>query len=177
VAIAATRALVLVDLMPRMIDLALAPYSGELVLERCRRLAHAFRRAGDPVVLVRVERLGVTEQPHGSELATGLEQEGDVVLVKRSIGAFATTDLHAWLQARGVSTVVIGGIATTMGVESTARTAVDLGYLVEFVEDAMTGLAGDEHRWAIERVFPRLGTVTDVSCYGASADDQGRRAG
>lgn len=162
-----TRALVLVDLMPRIISQPLAPYSGEQVFERCRELATAFRRAGDPVILVRTQGPEAAGQPPGSDLAPGLACEGDVVLVKRSIGAFATTDLHASLQARGVSTVVIAGIDTSLGVESTARAAVDLGYQVELVAGAMSALAADEHRWAVQRVFPRLGTVPEVRHYGA----------
>jgi nicotinamidase-related amidase len=73
------------------------------------------------------------EQPPGSELAPGLAQPCDVLLVKHSIGAFATTDLEARLKANGITTIVLGGISTALGVESTARAAVDHGYDVEFV--------------------------------------------
>lgn len=160
-----TSALVLIDLMPRIIALPLAPYSGEEVLGRCRQLATAFRAKDLPVVLVRVERPGVDEQPPGSELVDGLAQPGDPVVVKRTIGAFHRTDLHEKLQAVGATTVVIGGLVTTMGVESTAREASDHGYDLEFVHDAMSGLAADEHQFTVERIFPRFGAVRDTASY------------
>ncbi|MEW2418205.1 isochorismatase family protein [Streptomyces sp. NPDC046866] len=159
------RALVLIDLMPRIVALPLAPHSGEEVLERCRALAKAFRASGEPVVAVRVERPNVEEQPPGSDFAQGLVEDGDVVVVKRTIGAFHGTGLDDRLRERGVDTVVVAGLVTTMGVESTARAASDHGYAVEFVADAMSGPAADEHRFAVERVFPRFGDVRSVADY------------
>jgi nicotinamidase-related amidase len=160
-----TTALVLIDLMPRIIALPVAPYTGDEVLKRCLELADAFRAQGRPVVQVRVERPNVAEQPPGSDFAPGVVRDGDVVVVKRSIGAFATTDLDARLRELGVGTVVLGGLVTTMGVESTARAASDLGYEVEFVADAMSGLAADEHDFAVTRTFPRFGRVTATQDY------------
>lgn len=160
-----TSALVLIDLMPRIVALPLEPYSGDEVLERSQRLADAFRAAGRPVVLVRVERPNVAAQPPGSGLAEGLEQPGDIVVVKHTISAFHETDLHERLQERGVTTIVIGGIATTMGVESTARAASDRGYDMEFVSDAMSGFAADEHEFTVSRIFPRFGEVRTTDDY------------
>lgn len=160
-----TSALVLIDLMPRIVALPVAPHSGEEVLDRCRRLAETFRAEGQPVVMVRVERPNVTEQPPGSDFVEGLVQAGDIVVVKRTIGAFHRTDLHERLQARGVDTLVLGGLVTTMGVESTARAASDHGYELEFVADAMSALAADEHTFTVERIFPRFGEVRTVDAY------------
>ncbi|MFC0505690.1 isochorismatase family protein [Micromonospora costi] len=160
-----TRALVLIDLMPRIIDLDLAPHRGAEVLDRCRRLAAVFRAAGAPVVQVRVERPGVAEQPPGSDFADGLVEAGDVVVVKRTVGAFHGTDLHDQLRRRGVDTVVIAGLVTTMGVESTARAASDHGYELEFVADAMSAFAADEHDFTVERIFPRFGAVRVTDDY------------
>ncbi|GAA3048901.1 hydrolase [Kitasatospora albolonga] len=158
-------ALVLIDLMPRIVALPLAPYEGEQVLARCRRLAEAFRVQGRPVVLVRVDRPGVAEQPPGSGFAEGLVQPGDVTVVKHTVGAFQGTGLDARLRELGVGTVVLGGLVTTMGVESTARAASDLGYEVEFVADAMSGFAADEHEFAVGRIFPRFGEVRRTADY------------
>ncbi|MFD8320789.1 isochorismatase family protein [Kitasatospora purpeofusca] len=154
-----TRALVLIDLMPRIIANPLAPHSGEDVLVRCRDLAAALRAEGSPVVLVRVERPGVDEQPPGSDLAEGLEQDGDVVVVKRTIGAFHDTGLDEKLRAAGVNTIVLAGLVTTMGVASTAWAACDLGYELEFVADAMSAPTLEEHEVAVGTVFPRIGEV------------------
>lgn len=153
-------ALVLIDLMPRIIAQPLAPRTGLDVLRQSLRLADAFRKANGLVVFVRVERPGVDEQPPGSELAPECApQPGDVVLVKRTIGAFYGTGLHDELQQRCVDTIVLGGLVTNFGVESTGRAASDLGYEVVFVEDAMAGQDEPAHRFAVDYVFPRLGTV------------------
>ncbi|MBO7936273.1 isochorismatase family protein [Streptomyces antibioticus] len=155
----ARTALVLVDLMDRIVALPLAPRGGTEVLSVAEKLADGFRAAGALVVLVRVERPGVAEQPPGSGLVAGLLRDGDVEIVKRTIGAFHGTGLDDRLRERGVTTLVLGGIATNLGVESTARAAGDLGYDLVFVEDAMTALTEPEHEASIRLDFPRLGTV------------------
>ncbi|MFC9841782.1 isochorismatase family protein [Streptomyces sp. NPDC060223] len=152
-------ALVLVDLMDRIVGLPLEPRKGTEVLAVAEELAAAFRTVGAPVVLVRVERPGIPRQPPGSELVAGLATEGDVEIVKRTIGAFQGTGLDERLRERAVTTLVFGGVATNLGVESTARAAGDLGYDLVFVEDAMAALTAPEHEAAVSLNFPRLGTV------------------
>ncbi|WP_418960018.1 isochorismatase family protein [Streptomyces tritici] len=156
-------ALVLVDLMERIVALPLAPRSGADVVDAAHRLADAFRAAGAPVVHIRVERPHVDVQPPGSELVPSLVREGEPVVVKRTIGGFQGTGLHELLSGLGVTTVVFAGIATNLGVESTARAAVDHGYEAVFAEDAMTAFTAEEHRASVELDFPRLGTVAPVS--------------
>ncbi|GAB1338814.1 hydrolase [Streptomyces sp. E-15] len=153
-------ALVLVDLMERVVALPLEPRGGAEVLAVAQELATAFRRAGALVVLVRVERPAVTEQPPGSGLVPGLLRDGDLEVVKRTVGAFQGTGLDERLRTRGVTTLVFGGIATNLGVESTARAAADLGYDLVFVEDALAALTAAEHEASVRLDFPRLGTVT-----------------
>ncbi|MCH5670506.1 isochorismatase family protein [Streptomyces gilvus] len=155
----ARSALVLVDLMDRIVALPLEPRKGPEVLSTAEELAAVFRSAGATVVLVRVERPGVAEQPPGSGLVADLAGDGDVEIVKRTIGAFQGTDLDAVLRERGVTTLVLGGIATNLGVESTARAAGDLGYDLVFVEDAMSAFTAAEHDASVRLDFPRLGTV------------------
>ena len=155
-------ALVLIDLMPRIIGMETAPYSGDAVLANCLRLADAFQAVYAPVVSVRVERPNTRQQPEGSELVPAILERSDVEVVKRSWGAFYKTNLHAVLQARGIRTIVFGGIATNMGVESTVRAAADYGYKLVLVEDAMTGADAAAHKFAIDYVFPKLGTVTST---------------
>ncbi|MFI6051547.1 isochorismatase family protein [Streptomyces violascens] len=162
----ARTALVLVDLMDRITALPLAPRSGPQVVDVARQLADTFRAAGATVVLVRVERPGVATQPPGSELVEGLVAESDVIVVKRTIGGFHKTGLHELLAERGISTLVFGGVATNLGVESTARAAADHGYELLFAEDAMAALTEDEHRAAVALNFPRLGTVVTASAIG-----------
>ncbi|MXM67979.1 isochorismatase family protein [Streptomyces sp. HUCO-GS316] len=152
-------ALVLVDLMDRIVALPLEPRKGSDVLVTAEELARAFRSAGALVVLIRVERRGVAEQPPGSGLAAGLARDGDLEIVKRTIGGFQGTGLDDRLRGHGVTTLVFGGIATNLGVESTARAAGDLGYELVFVEDAMTAFTAAEHEASVTLDFPRLGSV------------------
>jgi len=162
--LAATRtALIAVDLMPRIVDQNMGPHRGADVVSRAARLAAALRRAGGTVVLVRVERPNIAEQPPGSGFVPEMEPEdGDVVVVKHTIGAFYGTDLAARLRERGVDTVVMAGLATTMGVESTARAAADHGFQVVFAADAMSGTTTTEHEHALAVVLPRFGDVLDT---------------
>ncbi|MEV4263768.1 isochorismatase family protein [Kribbella sp. NPDC049584] len=162
-------ALILIDLMPRIIALDTAPLSGPVVLERSVALAAATRAAGGLVVNVRVERPGVEVQPEGSSFATEVvPQPGDLEIVKRTIGAFGRSPLDAELQSREIANVALAGIATNFGVESTGRAASDLGYETLFITDAMTGLDAAAHEFAVTKVFPRIGEVCTTAEYLAS---------
>ncbi|WP_345701756.1 isochorismatase family protein [Kitasatospora terrestris] len=152
-------ALVLIDLMERIAALPLEPRSGDAVVAASAELARRFRAAGAPVIAVRVERPGVAEQPPGSGLVAEIAELADAVVVKRTIGAFYGTELDGLLRARGVETVVLTGIATNLGVESTARAAADHGYELVFPEDALAGLTAAEHEAAVALDLPRFGSV------------------
>ena len=92
-------------------------------------------------------------------------KDDEIASTKQTWGGFHTTDLHEQLQQRGITQVVVCGIATSIGVESTARQAYELGYNVTLATDAMTCLNADTHQNSVERIFPRLGetgSTTDV---------------
>ena len=172
-----TTALVLIDLQKGIISRDTTPYSASEVVARAAKLAKCFREIGAPVVLVRVkfsaddrDRLKAKADdpalatmqlpPDFSELAPELVQnESDLLITKKQWGAFYGTELDLQLRRRGITTIVIGGIATNFGVESTARDAWERGYELVFVEDAMSGLTPDAHAFAVTRIFPRLGRV------------------
>jgi nicotinamidase-related amidase len=156
-------AVVLIDLMPRLLELDMQPRSGAAVFEASIALAEGARKAGAPVVAIRVERPNVAEQPPGSELSQPVEDLADAVVVKRSIGGFFGTDLDATLKSQGAETLVMAGIMTNLGVESTARAASDQGYDLVFVEDAMSALTLAEHEAAVNLNFPRFGEVTAIA--------------
>jgi nicotinamidase-related amidase len=160
-------ALIVVDLQKGLVANPFAHPLGEVV-EHARSLADAFRRRGLPVVLVNVAggAPGRTEQaPRLREFPAGWtdlipeinQQPGDVVVTKRTWGAFASTDLEDQLKARGVTQVVIVGVATGTGVEATARQAYEQGFNVTLAIDAMTDLRPEAHDYSITHVFPRLG--------------------
>ena len=138
------------------------------VVARSNDLARAFRAKGQPVVLVTVDDTppGRTEQSRGTpsrpadfaELVPELErQPSDILIVKKSGGAFATTDLDTRLRALGVTQVVLTGVSTSNAVESTGRQAYEQGYNVTFPTDATTDMKQDAFDQSVEKVFPRLG--------------------
>ena len=86
-------------------------------------------------------------------------QPGDVLVTKRQWGAFYGTDLDLQLRRRGIRTLIMTGIATNFGVESTARDAQERGYELVFAEDAMSSLSGELHAFVIENIFPVMGRV------------------
>jgi nicotinamidase-related amidase len=182
-----TTALVLIDLQKGILGMPLAPRSGADVLAAGEGLARRFRAAGAPVALVRVAwapdyadapRQKVDQappRPQGglpaawSEYADGLAQPGDILIVKRHWGAFHGTELDLQLRRRGVTTIVLGGVATNFGVESTARQAWELGYEVILVEDAATSMSAELHDMAIRHIFPRIARVAKSDGVGLSA--------
>ncbi|MER5703280.1 isochorismatase family protein [Micromonospora sp. NPDC002296] len=157
-------AVVMIDLQRRLVDLPTAPHAGAEVVARCAALADAARAAGALVVAVRVERPGADPQPAGSELVPeAAPRDGDLEIVKHTWGAFHGTGLAAALRERGVDTLVVAGIATNFGVEQTARIADELGYRVVLPQDAMSGLHAHAHEFAVDYVFPRIGTVCSTA--------------
>jgi nicotinamidase-related amidase len=163
----AAAALVVIDLQKGIVAIPAAHPVAEII-DRSAQLACAFRKRGLPVVLVNVDGRPDTRTDAGSpnfsfppdwtELVPELEkQPGDIIITKQSWGAFIRTSLHDDLRRQGVTQIVLTGVATSIGVESTARSAYDYGYNVALVVDAMTDRDADAHRYSIEKIFPRLG--------------------
>ena len=147
-------ALIVVDLQKGIVGLPTIHPIGD-VIACARTLANAFRRQGLPVVLVNVEggAPGRTEQPP----RTAPWPEGWADLIPELDRQPANTDLEARLKARGVTQVVIAGVATATGVESTARQAYEQGFNVTLALDAMTDRRPEAHDYSVKNVFPRLG--------------------
>jgi nicotinamidase-related amidase len=162
-----TPALIVIDLQKGILSLPTVHPATEIV-GRAAQLARAFRERGLPVVLV-----NVTATPPGrtdagprkfsfsedwAELVPELGcHPDDYLLSKQRPGAFIGTSLNDYLRQRGVTQVFLTGVATSVGVESTARSAYDYGYNVVLVVDAMTDRETDSHRHSVEKIFPRLG--------------------
>lgn len=171
----ARTALVLIDLQNSNVKRELAPHSAEKVVGNCVLLAQEMRERGALVVYVRVlvNELPAlpadspmrppgapAAPPDAAQLApeAGVEAQ-DVVITKRQWGAFYGTELDQLLRRRGIDTLIMGGIATNFGVESTARAAFDRNYKLVFAEDAMSSMEGDAHHFACGSIFPRMGRV------------------
>jgi nicotinamidase-related amidase len=98
-------------------------------------------------------------RPEGWDVIVGelAGHPGDIHVTKRNWGAFHGTDLDVQLRRRGVTQIVLSGIATSIGVESTARAAHEHGYHVTLATDAMSDLDAESHAHSIRHIFPRLG--------------------
>jgi nicotinamidase-related amidase len=174
---AKTTALVLIDLQKGIVRNTLAPRSGLEVVETAKPLAQRFRDAGALVVLVHVTWAkdyrdwpmvpvdAPTSRPEGGmpegsdHFVDGLQQPGDIVITKRNWNAFFGTDLDLQLRRRGIKTVVLGGIATNFGVESTARTAYEQNYALVIAEDCCASASAELHDMAVKSIFPRIARV------------------
>jgi nicotinamidase-related amidase len=168
-------ALVLVDLQNGILERKLAPYSPMEVVANAKRLADALRQRGGTVIFVNVDSRQVVRLPSdkslrdpnappppptASELVPELGlMEGDLRVTKKQWGAFYGTDLDQQLRRRNIRTVLLGGIATNIGVESTARAAFDRGYQLLFAEDAMSSVSKEAHDFAIKQIFALMGRV------------------
>lgn len=167
----AVPALVLVDLQKGILG---SGHPGVLaLLSKAAALAQAFRERTLPVVLVNVtgSAPGRTDAGHSrgaarrpddwADLAPDLgTHPDDILITKRTWGAFHETGLDGRLRARGVTQLVIGGVATSRGVESTARAAHEHGYHVVLPTDVMLDADETSHRHSISRIFPRIGETT-----------------
>lgn len=173
-----TTALVLIDLQNGVAsNPQIRPRLGAEVVANAIPTAEKFRAAGALVALVFVNfakdyadmpsrnvdqpmQLPPGGLPDGwSDLVEGIEGKGDLKIHKRQWGAFHGTDLDLQLRRRGINTIVLGGISTNIGVESTARAAWEHGYDLQIVEDLCAGPSDEAHNFAFTTIFPRISRV------------------
>lgn len=175
-------ALVAIDLQRGIVQIPTAPRPASDVVANAARIAATMRQQGGVVVLVRV-----TASPDGKDAlqpkvdpATGQgplsraadwadlvpelkAHAGDIVITKRQWGAFYGTELDLQLRRRRIRTILLCGISTNIGVESTARDAYERGYDQIFVEDAIAARSAAEHEHTVTRIFPRIGRVRSTN--------------
>lgn len=171
-------ALVIIDLQKGIIAMPAQPHSSEEVIANAVKLTNTFRSKEMPVFFVHVtpskdrkDRLApITDQepasssvmsdPHFSDFVEELSvTSDDHVITKRQWGAFYGTELDLQLRRRGIDTIVLCGISTNVGVESTARTAFELGYNQIFVEDATAARSAELHEHSFKNTFTRIGRI------------------
>lgn len=97
--------------------------------------------------------------PSGAIHQAVAPHEGDLVVTKSRISAFAGTDLALLLRAREIDTLVLFGIATSGVVLSTALAAADADYRLFILKDCCADLDPSVHSCLIEKIFPRFATV------------------
>ncbi|MBJ3813974.1 hydrolase [Shimwellia pseudoproteus] len=172
----ATSALVIIDLQEGILPFAKGPHSAEQVVSQAALLAEKFRSLHAPVVMVRVgwspDYAEALKQPTDMTapaaplpaewwhypVALG-KRDSDIEVTKRQWGAFYGTDLELQLRRRGIDTIVLCGISTNIGVESTARDAWERGFALVFAEDACSAASAEQHQSSISNIFPRIGRV------------------
>lgn len=170
-------ALILIDLQKGITSMPAEPLSSQDVVRNANRLVKFFHSKEAQVIFVRVayspDRKNMLHPeadepmirnrelpPDWSELVRELERKDeDLVITKHQWGAFYGTGLDMELRRRKIKTLVLGGISTNYGVESTARDAYERGYQLIFASDAMSSRSASDHEFAVNRIFRRIGLV------------------
>ena len=173
---AKTTALVIVDLQNFTLAMNTVPIPTSDVLANNIRLAQACRKAGIQVVLIRVGHEDA-KVPHPSPLTdasfSGFQfgpgakeippelgpEEGDIIVDKYNWGAFHGTNLDVHLRRRGIQTLIVTGLVTNIGVDTTMRHAQERGYDQVMVSDAVAAMTQEEHDYTLKFVAPKLARV------------------
>ncbi|EHQ24847.1 isochorismatase family protein [Mucilaginibacter paludis] len=180
-------ALVVIDLQKGIVNLPLV-HPVEAIINNSIKLIRAFRSKNLPVVIVKVNPLGASwtqtrvDEPSAPksedqiiQARTTMQLAGffdivpeletrpdDIFITKTTWGAFYHTELHELLKRLHITGIVLAGIATSIGVEGTARQASELGYNLSFANDAITDMHSSAHEHSITKIFPRIGEVGDT---------------
>jgi nicotinamidase-related amidase len=136
-------ALLIIDVQHALCHGEYAGFEAERVISRINSVSERVRQAGAPVVVVQHESNGgpLAYGSEGWQLATRLiTAAGDVFLRKTATDSFHKTSLHATLQQRGVTDLIICGLQSEFCVDTTTRRALALGYPVTLVADGHTTL-------------------------------------
>lgn len=173
---ASKTALVVIDLQKGIVGMQTAPYDSSAVVANAARLASRAREKGMPVFLVHVafspdrkdalapladaSMQSPAPPPDWADIVPEMRQAAsDFVITKHQWGAFYGTKLELELRRRGIDTIILCGIATSIGVESTARFAYEYGFQQIFAEDAMADRSAEAHAMSTKTHFPRMGRV------------------
>jgi nicotinamidase-related amidase len=112
---------------------------------------------------------GLVEGTAGAEIHPAVApQDGDVVVTKRRVSAFAGSDLDCILRGLGRTHLVLMGIATSGVVLSTIRMAADLDYTMNVVSDCCADGDDEVHRVLVEKVFARMAPEITAEKFAAA---------
>ena len=170
-------ALVVIDLQKGIVGMPSEPHAASIVVANAAKLAKAFRKNHMQVFLVRVtpstdgkdglqpitdskSQMNLQRPADWAEIVPELGPEpGDFIITKRQWGAFYGTELDLQLRRRKIETLVLCGISTNVGVESTARFAYEYGYQQIFAEDATGARSAEDHHHTMKTAFARMGRI------------------
>ena len=172
---AKTTALILIDLQKGVLARPVAPHPAQAVYQRSMRLAQRCRASGAQVVRVRVSfssdladalRSPVDQPTNYAALPPDWDEfpeaphPSDLIITKHQWGAFYGTELDLQLRRRGMTRIILGGISTNIGVESTARSAAEHGYELVMAEDLCSAGSAEMHEFSFKHILPRLARIT-----------------
>jgi nicotinamidase-related amidase len=176
-------ALVIIDLQKGIVKLS----NGQEIVEKAEQLVKLFRQRDGFISFVNVDYHDGKDylKPSTDQLANSVKLpddwadfapelgvgSNDYVVTKRQWGAFFGTDLDLQLRRRGIDTIVLCGIATNIGVESTAREAFQFGYHQIFITDAMTTFSKEEHEASCKYIFPKIGKLRTVQQFVSEVNE------
>jgi nicotinamidase-related amidase len=181
-------ALVMIDLQKGVLGRPLLPNPAREVLESATELAGRFRHAGAAIEWVRAWwspdfgdalRQSVDKPPElrsggfpadFASFPEGLVEPSDFVITKRQWGAFYGTELDLQLRRRRVRTIVLGGVATNFGVESTARDAWERGYEIVVAEDVTSSFSAEMHNFSMQYILPRIAVISSSAAISFKED-------
>ncbi|MGK5171584.1 cysteine hydrolase family protein [Geodermatophilus sp. CPCC 205761] len=136
-------------------------------------VAHV-RLAFDPTYALRTNRLPRFDAyPQGRAMLAGSPEaaivadlapiDGEPVVDKGCVDPFVGTPLMHVLHAEGIRTLVLGGVATNLVVESAARHAGDAGFQVVVVEDMCASFSPAAHEFAVTTTLPLFAAVRSAA--------------
>ena len=175
-------AIIIIDIQKGIINMnrELNPYSGDKIVENNVKLVNRLRESGCLITFVHVDFLdgkdalkpvmdesGDSMNNYPDDFAEFLPElspnSSDLVITKRQWGAFFGTELDLQLRRRRIDTLLLTGVATSIGVDTTAREAFQRDYQQIFVEDAMTDLTNERHQFVTQKIFPRMGRIRSTA--------------
>ena len=172
-------AIVVIDLQKGIAAIPTEPHPSKVVIENTAKILTEARKNNMTIFLVHVSPSPDTKDalrpisetsfqmsgynPSWSEFVPELNiQPSDFLITKHQWGAFYGTELELQLRRRGIDTIILTGISTNFGVESTARFAYEFGFNQIFVSDAMAARSKEEHENTLKYIFPRLGLIRNT---------------
>ena len=124
--------LLIIDVQKALVEAN--PYNKEAFLTNLKTLLSLARQNKIEPIFVQHNGRAGTELEYGSK-GWGIAAEiaptkEEVAISKEKNSAFKDTNLHAYLQGKGVTALILAGMQTEYCVDATCKSAFDLGYAI-----------------------------------------------